>query len=339
MNTSDVINRLTHHRTRQVPFLNYLDKADPKLSSRLAACGSWLHVREWDLSGESRLKNANFCKQFLVCTCCASRRAGKMVEAYRQKVEILQDMYPGLIPVLITLTVRNGPDLRERIQHIKDSRKRMLAAARKGKSESGRHSAIEWNKVLGSICAVEVTWNKKTSEWHPHLHFFAFVSEYISPAHLSSEWERFTGDSFIVDVRKVKNGIVGGLIEVLKYVSKPTELSHENLLHLYNTAKGTRFVDPHGLMRGVPEPTLETDDDDGLHGPYRDYILLWSGRGYSMQAVGHRLEILKPGDSGYGAPRELVADDPCGDPYAGIAFPPEHLPPPRQYYPDDPAPV
>ena len=173
---------------------------------------------------------------------------------------------------------------------------------------------IEWNKVHGSIRAIEVTWNKKAKEWHPHIHVFALVSEYISQMHLSAEWERFTGDSMIVDVRKCKNGIVPGLIEVLKYVSKPSELTPELLFKLYETAKGSRFVDRQGCLRGVPEPCIDSDDDDGLHGPFRDFIALWRGFGYSMESVGEKLQILRPGDAGYGAPREHIYHDPGPEP-------------------------
>lgn len=333
MNASDVINRLTYHRNRQGPLLAYLDKVDGKLSSRLAGCGSWLHMREFLLSGESRLRNANFCKNFLMCQSCAARRSGKLVNPYAAKVEVIQDMYPDLIPAMITLTIRNGPDLPERISHIKASWKKMMEAKRNGASGKGRHSTIEWNKVLGSIRAFEVKLGKNSGEWHVHAHCFVLLKEYVSQTHLSSEWEKFTGDSYIVDVRKCKNGIVPGLIEVLKYVSKPSELPPDRLYELWQAARGSRFCDPQGLLRGVPEPVLETDDDEGLHGPYRDFIALWSGWGYQLQSVGHRLEILRPGDSGYGAPRELVYHDPGDADFdAGVAFPPEHLPSPRKYY-------
>lgn len=336
MNASDVLNRLTYHKLRQGPFLDYLDHVDPKLALQVSGCGSWLHVREWELSGESRLRHANFCKRFLICPCCAARRASKLVTAYAGKVEVVQDTRPELIPIMITLTIRNGPNLPERLRHLKDSWTRMMNEKRKGASASSRNEPIEWNKVHGSVRAIEVTYNKKTGEWHPHIHVFALVSDYLSQAHLSAEWERFTGDSMIVDVRKCKNGIVSGLIEVLKYVSKPSELTPSQLYELFECARGSRFVDPQGCMRGVPEPVIEQDDDDGLHGPFRDFIALWRGFGYSMESVSHRLEILKPGDSGYGAPRELVYLDPGEeDIFAGIAMPPEHLPPPRKYYADD----
>lgn len=334
MDTSDVVNRLTYHRTRQGPFLDYLDRVDDKLSSQLAGCGSWLHIREWSLSLEARLRNANFCKRFLICPSCAARRAGKLVSAYAAKVEVVQDMHPDLIPAMITLTIRNGPDLLDRLAHTKASWGRMVAEARKGKSASSRNGLIEWNKVVGSVRAFEVKLGKGSGQWHVHIHCFVLLSEYVNPFHLSAEWERFTGDSMIVDVRKCKNGIVPGLIEVLKYVSKPSELPPDRLYELYQAAKGSRFCDPQGVMRGIPEVCIDNDDDEGLHGPYRDFILLWSGWGYQMQAVGHRLEVLKPGDSGYGAPRELIYHEP-GDPEfdAGVAFPPEHLPAPAAYYP------
>jgi hypothetical protein len=338
MNTSELVNRLTYHRTRQGPFLDYLDKVDGKLSSQVAGCGSWLHVREWELSGQSRLRNANFCKRFLVCTCCAARRAAKLNQAYTNRIEVLRDMYPGMIPAMITLTLLNGPDLPERILKMKFALKSMFAAARKVKSsKSTNKEPLEWNKVLGSVRSTEIKIGKRSGLWHVHVHIFVLLTEYINPFHLSAEWERFTGDSKIVDVRKCKNGIREGLEEVLKYVSKPSDLKPEQLYHLYEAAKGSRFVDPGGLLRGVPEPCIDNDDDEGLHGPYRDFILLWSGWGYQMQSVGHRLEILKPGDPGYGAPRELIyhsPEDPDFD--AGVAFPPEHLPAPRAYYPPEP---
>jgi hypothetical protein len=211
----------------------------------------------------------------------------------------------------------------------------MMEAKRKGAGDH-RHGQIEWNKVVGSIRAIEVKRGDGSGVWHPHIHAYVLMSEKINKFHLSAEWERFTGDSFVVDYRDCKNGIVPGLMEVLKYVSKPTELVPADLHHLYETAKGSRFVDPQGILRGVPEPCIDSDDDDGLHGAYRDYILLWHGFGYRMESVGHRLEILKPEDPGYGAPRELVYHEPGSAEWdAGIAYPPAYMPPPRKFYDGD----
>lgn len=334
MNTSDVVNRLTYHRQRQGPLLHFLRREDSKLGSKLAGCGSWLHIREFLVSGESRIRNANFCKAFLICPCCAARRAGKMVGKYTEKVESILAEKPDLIPAMITLTLRNTGDLRSGLQHLKDSWRRMMDAKRAGKSKASTNGLIEWNKVAGSIRAIEVT--NKGKGWHPHIHVFVLLEEYINVFHLSAEWERFTGDSMIVNVKKCYNGIVAGLVEVLKYVSKPSELAPAQLLELYTAAKGARFTDPQGILRGIPEPDIDQDDDEGLDGPFRDYMMLWTGWGYSMQAVGHELEILRPNDPGYGAPRELVALLPGTPEYdQGIAWPPEYQVPKRPYYAEE----
>jgi hypothetical protein len=186
---------------------------------------------------------------------------------------------------MITLTVKNGPDLAERLGHLKKSWSSMIGAARKGKAGTERHSSIEWNKVVGSVRAIEVT--NKGNGWHPHIHVFALLSDYIDQPALSGEWQRFTGDSFVVGVTKCKGGIVPGLIETLKYCSKLTELSPEDILHVWRTAKGSRFTDPQGILRGVPDPEIRQDDAEGLTGPYSDFVAFWcrSKAGYDLRQL------------------------------------------------------
>jgi hypothetical protein len=203
-----------------------------------------------------------------------------MVAAYAEKVEAVTASQPELIPAMITLTVRNGDDLGERLTHLKTSWSSMIAAARKGKTRSERHAPTQWNKVIGAVRAIEVT--RKASGWHPHIHVFALLTSYIDQPSLSAEWHRFTGDSFVVGVTKCKGGIVPGLIETLKYCSKLTELSPAEILHVWRCAKGSRFTDPSGILRGVPEPEIRQDDDAGLTGPYRDFLALWAGKGYRL---------------------------------------------------------
>lgn len=266
--------------------VDLLLRDEPDLGDLVAGCGSWLHFREWLESGEARLRNANFCQKFLVCRSCAARRAGKMVAAYAAKVEAISSSQPQPhFPAMVTLTVKNGDDLGERLAHLKASWSRMIAAARKGKSTSSTNCRIEWNKVLGSIRAIEIT--KRKTGWHPHVHAFVLLSDYIDHSALKEEWSRFTGDSFVVGVTKCHNGIVPGLIETLKYCSKLTELEPEDVLHVWRTAKGSRFTDPQGCLRGVPEPDIRQDDADGLTGAYRDFMALWcsSRSAYDLRPV------------------------------------------------------
>lgn len=302
MNTSDVLNRLTHHRRSQVALLKHLKAEEPKLGEKVEGCGTWLHIREWLQTGQSRIRNANFCKKFLLCQSCAARRAGKMVADYAVKVETVQSARPDLVPAMVTLTIKNGDDLPERLRHLKDSWTRMMTAKRLGKAANCRNATVEWNKVHGSIRAIEVT--KKDKGWHPHIHAFVLLEEYISQEMLVKEWERFTGDSFVVGIKRCDNGIVPGLIETLKYVSKLGDLTPENALEVYRAAKGSRFTDPQGVLRGVPEPDIcEDDEDENCVGPYRDFMALWGFRSESYHfrdyADPTQLVIVKPGDSGF----------------------------------------
>ena len=46
---------------------------------------------------------------------------------------------------------------------------------------------------------------QKTKEWHPHIHIFALLNEWIDQEELSETWHDITLDSYIVDIRRVKN--------------------------------------------------------------------------------------------------------------------------------------
>ncbi|WP_371928116.1 protein rep, partial [Pseudomonas sp. FSL R10-0056] len=76
--------------------------------------------------GKVRLHSATFCKQHLVCPLCAIRRGAKALGAYLSRWQVIQTERPDLRPYLLTLTVRNGPDLAERQAHLSHSLKRLM---------------------------------------------------------------------------------------------------------------------------------------------------------------------------------------------------------------------
>jgi len=274
MNASDVLNRITKAKRSQARLLGHVLRCDEILGQKIQWCGSWLHFREWLQSGDSSLINANFCKKHLLCQACAVRRAAKMNEAYLPKVESVVEAYTGkLVPAMVTLTMRNGPDLMERLQSFKLGWKRMLEAKRKSTFDGSKNLSIQWNKVHGSLRAIEVTMGK--GGWHVHCHCFVLLTDFIDREKLSDEWRRFTGDSFIVDARKCRHGIKAGLLEVLKYSCKFSSMNPPQALEVHQTFQGVRMIDPQGVLRGVPEPDIDSDDISGKSGPYRDFIATW----------------------------------------------------------------
>lgn len=276
MNASTVVNEITAAKLSQAESNRYFAAQDPKVGRKLKSCGSWLWLREWIESGESRLMNANFCKKFLLCPACARRRAGRLILAYGPKVEKCMAESPvKLIPAMVTLTIKNGDDLEERIAHFKAAWKRMIQQKRRAESASSRNCEIEWNKVRGSIRSIEIT--NKGNGWHVHAHVFVLLASYIDQRKLSEEWKHFTGgDSFVVGVTECKNGVVEGLVECIKYAVKFSDMAAAQLWSVYSVSNGARWVDAQGWLRGVPEPDIDQEDTEGLEGPYRDFFALWS---------------------------------------------------------------
>ena len=296
MNASDTLNKITKHRRSQEDFARFLIEKDNLLGWKVKDCGSWLHIREWLNHGTSALINANFCKKHILCPVCSMRRAIKLVARYTPKAEDVAKLYPILIPVMITVTVKSGPDLIERTEHLCESWKRMTAAARKAKAGKTGHQSnapVEWNKVIGSLRAFEV--KNGDHGWHPHAHVFALISDYIDREALSAEWLRFTGDSCIVDVRKVKGGMISGMCEVIKYTLKHGDLTNEDRLTAHRALSGKRLVDPQGLLRGVLEGDIDHDDLPDWDGPTRDLICSWmiGAKRYHIQEVKDEFAMTK----------------------------------------------
>ena len=89
-----------------------------------------------------------------------------------------------LKPVLITLTVKNGTDLRERADHLLKSFRTLLERRRDYLKKGWGYN--EFCKVQGAMYSYENTYNEKTGEWHPHIHIFALVDSWIDQQEFAS---------------------------------------------------------------------------------------------------------------------------------------------------------
>lgn len=284
MQLSELLEQLARAKRYQNELIEFLQWMDKGLACKIRGCASWLHLRDYYMQDEVRVVNANFCKNRLLCGACARRWCLKAIMKYKDKIEVIQKEKPDLIPAMVTITVKNGPDLVERVNHIKTSWKRIQQRRRNHKNNPTKWKPVEWNKVEGSLRALEVT--NKGKGWHPHFHVFTLLSEEIDQAKLSEEWKNTTKDSFVVDVRRCKNGIIAGLCEVIKYTTKFSELDPLQLWEVYDTLKGRQALSPAGILRGVDVGDINHDDLDP-QGPFIDMVARWlwndSERGYRLQ--------------------------------------------------------
>ncbi|MCW8634131.1 protein rep, partial [Streptococcus macedonicus] len=177
-------------------------------------------------------------------------------------------------PVLITFTVKNGTDLGERSSHLIKSF-RSLLERRRDYLKKGR-GFNEFCKIDGAMYSYENTFNESTKEWHPHIHLFALLDEWIDQEQLSELWHDITGDSFIVDVRKVKKtkhaGYAKAAAEVCKYALKFGDLTVENTWEAFKVLKGKRLSGAFGSLWGVKIPDNPADEIDDSDLPYLEMV-------------------------------------------------------------------
>jgi len=182
---------------------------------------------------------------------------------------------------MITLTVRNGDDLRERFAKLTGCLKR-YHKTRQNLKDGNRLHTTEVCKAHGAVWSYEVT--KKTNGWHPHVHAIWLCESPPDPFRLSREWHDITGDSFVVDVRPIEGDLVQGFKEVFKYATKFSSLSLADNVDAYVHLKGKRLLGSFGLFHGVKVPTNlddETLDDEPFLALFYGYK---RGVGYELRS-------------------------------------------------------
>ena len=173
---------------------------------------------------------------------------------------------------------------------------RKLLDRRRDYEKKGR-GFNEFCKVQGAMYSYENTYNEKTGEWHPHIHMFALVDQWIDQHEFSEYWHSLTGDSMVVDVRRAKkekgHGYSKAAAEVCKYALKFGDLSVEKTWEAFKVLKGKRLTGSFGLLWGVKIPDTMTDDmPDDQTLPYIEmlYKFAYGKKSYYDLAITRHVE-------------------------------------------------
>jgi hypothetical protein len=241
----------------------------------MSRCADYLLFRHYTEVDQVRLHAARFCCLPLLCPFCAIRRGSKALGAYLTKWEAVRLSRPDLRAFLVTLTVRNGPELAERFRHVKAAHARLWK-----RREHRDYRTSVMAGVAGGVWSYEFKRGKGSGQWHPHVHGIWLARERPDAFQLSYEWQQLTGDSKIVDVRPIDEADqVAGFCEVFKYAVKFSDMEPADTWHGYQTLRGARLVDAAGVLRGVDIPDSLLDDP--LEGPYVERLFRFlRGRGY-----------------------------------------------------------
>jgi hypothetical protein len=228
-----------------------------RLAADLGGCANYLVFHNYYTVDQIRLAKARTCKKHLLCPFCARARGAKLLEKTLPKFHEITDASPHLIPAMLTMTVKNGPDLEERFEHLVSSFRR-LQKRRRDWQQKGR-GWTEFAKVEGALFSYEFTYSEEQG-WHPHLHALVMLNSYIDFEALKAEWHAITGDSFIIELHRLQGEPVDAMQEVFKYAMKFADLPLDKNLHAFETLRGKRLMGSFGCFHGVKVPESLTDE-------------------------------------------------------------------------------
>lgn len=251
------------------------------IASRLENCGlvvAYRAYRKGETNGMARYV-ADRCGLHLLCPFCAAVRSRRVLARYIQRCDaVIANSVQPLQAVLVTFTVKNGPDLVERFQHLTRSLRLMLEHVRRGR-------ASEFACFVGGAYGIEVKRGSGAGLWHPHCHMVALVpaGHYFDFKACKAEWLRWTGDSDVLNitpmVRDASGSLSQSLKEVFKYTTsfKPGDLSAQDRFFIHAAMRGRRLFGNFGALRDPASDGLDSDREPVQFSPpeffeFDDYI-------------------------------------------------------------------
>lgn len=159
---------------------------------------------------------------------------------------------------MITLTLKHlYGSLKSQIDRLMDNWKKI------------RKTSTWKSHVDGGLYSLEIKYDDVNKCWHPHLHVIV-EGVYFDQKILSDLWKKVTGDSTIVDIRKVESSKrIGNYIS--KYVTKPDEVaawSMDILFEYMMAIRGRRLFHTFGCLHKVKVTTEKEKTEEAKGSGY-----------------------------------------------------------------------
>lgn len=241
-----------------------------KRANSLDNCGNYLEFWTNPKDEQKKLAKANFCRKRL-CPMCAWRRSLKIFGQVSKIMEYLNENNPTARYIFLTLTVENvsGEELSFTIKEMIRAFRNLLKRAK-----------VEKN-LLGAYRGIEVTYNEKRDDYHPHIHailmmkpsYFNSKDNYITQEEYAKLWADCLKLDYkpVCDVRKVRGKTSKAVAEVAKYTVKDddyvkpedVETGKKVVAVLDEALHGKRLISFFGEMKKAhAEMNLENIEDD-----------------------------------------------------------------------------
>lgn len=238
--------RMAHHAEEAEAALDLYSALDNSegthRSENFLQCRSWAWFARHRETGAVKVVS-NAC-HLRWCPICAEAKSGLISGNVKEWLEHIHK------PKFFTLTVMGSNEpLRDQVERLY----KQFRAFR-------THKFIK-KHIRGGVWFFQLTWRPKSKQWHPHLHC-VLDADYISHRTLSAEWLATTGNSFIVDIRAVKDTHKAAT-DVARYSSRPCSLSHfKNLdkTEIFSVFHGKRLCGSFGTGHKVLLRPKRQDD-------------------------------------------------------------------------------
>lgn len=202
-----------------------------------------------------------------LCTACGKLRQMRYSPMMMEAIKATWAR--GNIAAMVTVPLKNSFDLVERldkliwtmrqVRHRRSNRARRAVAKRpEWCAVMPEYYGVWGDHVRAGAYSIEVTFNPE-SGYHVHAHILVEMTSYLDQAALSEELHDVSGDSYIVDIRQIKNGGQAHK-EISKYPFKPADekyLSDSQRSEVRNALRGRRLFTFFGSMYG--EHTLSRE--------------------------------------------------------------------------------
>lgn len=219
------------NRSKILDALKLTDASDNAVH-RFATCGThaWVFANVTD--PDNLQVRSDACRSRW-CPVCSARRGSEIAGNMRKIVA-------GKDTRLMTLTLKHSTSsLKDQLDRLY----RCFLRLRRSRDWSQR--------VRGGIQVLEIKLARDGASYHPHLHVIV-DGEYYPHQLLSHQWWSITGDSKIVDVRRI-DSTTDAVKYLTKYLSKPADQQlidrPDRLAEVITQTKGRRFVFAFGTLK------------------------------------------------------------------------------------------
>lgn len=246
-------------RRRWMELLPEIEPNERKIA-RFNDCGSLAYIESNTVTKRWRIR-CNRCKQ-RVCPACRQTIQLKYAQRIRQVTGNIQPREWQHI----TLTIRHTDEpLKSQINFLRSAFRKL------------RHRSQWKRSVLHGYAVLEIAFNNKTKEWHPHLHVLARC-RFIDYKQLHTDWFQVTRGSQHVHCRRLKPNDTAAEY-VTSYLGKPPSLEMMSdasiLSEYYDAMKSARLMIPFGFNSKLPDAPKPRDPEDAWksHGSLYDFVV------------------------------------------------------------------